>query len=71
MLAGRGLDEQDRGGGDCQIRQGMAAWRAMRARVGQSHFFATAGQSGRGKWERTEEGLSVLTEALATNKQKN
>jgi predicted ATPase len=50
--------------GIAQIRQGLTAWQATGAELGRSHFIALLTEAYR-QTRQTEEGLSVLTEALA------
>lgn len=50
--------------GIAQMRQGLATYRAMGAELGRPHHLASLAES-YGKVGQAEEGLSVLTEALA------
>jgi predicted ATPase len=51
--------------GITQIRQGLAAWRALRTELSRPTFLALLAE-GYGKAGQVEEGLTALTEALAT-----
>jgi predicted ATPase len=59
-LTGQGQTEA----GIAQLRQGLAAWRAIGAELGRTHYLAWMAQA-LGKAGQAEEGLSVLAEALA------
>jgi len=50
--------------GVAQVRQGLAAWRATGAEVCSSYNLGVLAEA-YGKWRRAEEGLGVLSEALA------
>ncbi len=60
MLAERGQREE----GIAQIRQGLAAWRATGTEIWRPYFLALLAEV-HGKVGHTEEGLSMLAEALA------
>jgi predicted ATPase len=65
ILRGWALAEQGRGEeGIVQIRQGLAAWRAMGTETGRPRWLALLAEA-YGKGGQTEEGLAVLAEALA------
>jgi predicted ATPase len=65
LLQGWALVEQgEEEEGIAQIRQGLAAYQAMGAGLGRSDFLALLAEA-YGKVGQAEEGLSVLTEALA------
>ena len=65
ILRGWALAEQGQGEeGIAQMHQGLAAYQAMGAGVGQSDFLALLAEA-YGKAGQTEEGLGVLAEALA------
>jgi predicted ATPase len=59
-LAGQGQEEE----GIAQIRQGIVAWQATGAGRFQHYFLALLAEAC-GTTERTEEGLALLTEAVA------
>ncbi len=50
--------------GVAQVRQGLAAWRATGAEVCSSYNLGVLAEA-YGKWRRAEEGLGVLSDALA------
>jgi predicted ATPase len=60
VLAEQGQEEE----GIAQMRQGIAAWRATGAEVWRPYFLALLAEA-YGKVGHTEEGLSVVAEALA------
>jgi DNA-binding SARP family transcriptional activator/predicted ATPase len=65
MQRGRALAEQGRSEeGIAQLRQGLAAWETQGTRYRRPTFLAWLAEA-YGKAEQTEEGLSVLAEALA------
>src|SRR5262249_16910969 len=65
ILRGWTLAEQGRGAeGIAQMRQGLAAYRAMGAEDMRTYFLALLAEA-YGKGGQAEEGLSVLAEALA------
>jgi predicted ATPase len=64
ILRGWALAEQGQGEvGVAQIRQGLDAWRAAGAEIERPHFLALLAEA-YGKMGQTEEGLTVLAEAL-------
>src|SRR5712692_4403087 len=64
ILRGWALAEQGQGEeGIAQMRQGLAAWRAMGAELGRPFFLALLAEA-YGKVGQTEEDLTVLGEAL-------
>src|SRR5262249_28814511 len=66
LMRGWALAEQGQGGeGIAQIRQGLAAWRAMGVEGGHPRFLALL-LAALGKTGKTEEVPLVLAEALAT-----
>lgn len=60
-LVEQGLVEE----GISQLREGLTAWRAMRTELSRPTFLALLAEA-YGKVGQVEEGLSLLTEALAT-----
>ena len=65
LLRGWALAEQGQGEeGIAQMRQGLAALRAMGAKIGQSAYSARLADA-YGKVGRAEDGLRLLAEALA------
>jgi predicted ATPase len=63
VLAAQGEGEQ----GIAQIRQGLSTWQAMGAEMARPHWLALLAE-GYGTAGRAEEGLPLLTEALAVVK---
>jgi predicted ATPase len=65
VLRGWGLAEQGRGTeGIAQMREGLAAWRAMGAELGRPYYLGLLAEA-YAKMGQTEAGLSALAEALA------
>jgi predicted ATPase len=65
VLQGWGLAEQGRGQeGIAQMREGLAAWRAMGAELGRPYYLGLLAEA-YGKMGQTEAGLSALAEALS------
>ncbi len=65
ILQGWALAEQGQGEeGIAQLQQGLAAWRATGAELGWPWFLAMMAEA-YGKGRQTEDGLTVLAEALA------
>jgi TOMM system kinase/cyclase fusion protein len=64
VLWGWALAEQGEEG-TAQIRQGMAAWRAVGAELARPYYLALLAEAC-AKGDQVEEGLSALAEALAT-----
>ena len=65
MLRGWALAGQEHGAESLsQIREGLAAWRAMGSELWRSHFLALLAEA-YGKDEQVEEGLSTVAEGLA------
>jgi predicted ATPase len=63
-LRGWALAEQGQGEeGITQMQQGLADWRATGSELQRSHFLALLAEA-QGKAEQTEEGLTLLAEAL-------
>jgi class 3 adenylate cyclase/tetratricopeptide (TPR) repeat protein len=64
VTRGWALAEQGQEEGIAQIRQGAATWRALGGGVPHSYHLGALAEA-YGKWRQAEEGLGVLSEALA------
>jgi predicted ATPase/class 3 adenylate cyclase len=61
---GRAVAHQGQEEGVAQVRQGLTAWRATGAEVCSSYNLGVLAEA-YGKWRRADEGLDVVSEALA------